>query len=140
MVPRECVPYSSGGCIPRIICVSTCQPIPQTAGAVSPTCRREILEALDTHLRQRRRTIPSGTFPIRPLDHSLRSRASPYAAPVMGGGAVGAVEFYPRGHILEGQPMDRSRAPSPMPGGVALPGGGPGLPQPGIPNCRWRVA
>lgn len=55
----------------------------------------------------------------------------------MGGGALsgaGPGPVYPRGHILEGQPIARSRAPSPVGGGLssAYPGAAPAFPQPGI--------
>lgn len=71
----------------------------------------------------------------RPGGANYARAPSPYA------GAGGATGTYPRGHILEGQPMNRSRAPSPVgggpggpggPGGAAYPSGGPGFPQPTV--------
>lgn len=75
-------------------------------------------------------------FPRAPSPYARST--TPYArapSPYGGGGAAGAAGVYPRGHILEGQPMNRSRAPSPLVGAIGLPGGGggPAFPQPGIP-------
>jgi hypothetical protein len=76
-------------------------------------------------------------FPRAPSPYARST--TPYArapSPFAPGAGNGGGGVYPRGHILEGQPMNRSRAPSPIPGGVALPGGGgPAFPQPGIPTA-----
>lgn len=76
--------------------------------------------------------LPRAASPYARSTTPYARAPSPYAPGGAGGGATaGAV--YPRGHILEGQPMNRSRAPSPNPGHVGLPGGGtPSFPQPGI--------
>lgn len=89
-------------------------------------------------------SVYSSAYP--PADPYPRA-ASPYArstspyptgpvtSPYMPSGTLGGSgPVYPRGHILEGQPI-RSRAPSPVGGAPgAYPGASPAFPQPGVPG------
>jgi hypothetical protein len=62
-----------------------------------------------------------GAFPSSPN----RSMSDPFGGP----------QVYPKGHVLEGQPIRGSRVPSPIPGtvGVNFPSG-PAFPQPAVPG------
>lgn len=81
----------------------------------------------------------TGPYSRPPSPYGRPGATSSYArapSPYAGAGAAGAApSVYPRGHILEGQPMNRSRAPSPVgggPGSAAYGPGGPGFPRPTV--------
>lgn len=65
--------------------------------------------------------IPPSRVPTQRSTSPFPRAPSPYVPPPMSAGMSAGV--YPPGHVLEGQPLSRSRAPSPMPGppGVAFP-------------------
>jgi hypothetical protein len=132
--PANAYPTAPVAAYPESSAYPPANPYPKTAGAYSPNMRPGDLGGAGyPSAGNAGEPFPRAPSPYARSTTPYARAPSPYAAPAMGGGGGGGGGVYPRGHILEGQPMDRSRAPSPMPGGVALPGGGPGFPQPGIP-------
>jgi hypothetical protein len=128
-------PAAQGAAYPESSAYPAANPYGKTSGAYSPNMRPgDLGSTAYPAAGNAAEPFPRAPSPYARSTTPYARAPSPYAAGGVGGGGGSGV--YPRGHILEGQLMDRSRAPSPNPGGVPLPGGGgPTFPQPGIPTA-----